>query len=71
MIAILELRGGQSVEPGGVLIQKLAILEMQLAAEQFAYRAFHARETAIIGLQLASPTGAFFRPRSVSFCATR
>jgi hypothetical protein len=53
-----------------VLIQKLAILEMQLAAEQFAYPAFHARETAINGLQLASPPVIFLGGKSVSFRAT-
>jgi hypothetical protein len=44
-----------------VLIQELTVLEMQLTAEQFAYRAFHARETGIFGLQLASPAVIFFR----------
>ncbi len=52
------------MKSGGMLIQKSAGLKMQLTAEQFAYRAFHARETRIIGLQLASPRVHFFARKS-------
>ena len=50
VLIVLELSCGQSVESGGVLIQKSAGLEMQLTAKQLAYRTFHAREIRIIGL---------------------
>jgi hypothetical protein len=62
-LAILKLSGGQSVEPGRVLVQEAPRLKMQLTAEQFAYRAFHAREIRIIDLQLASPTVIFLRTK--------
>ncbi|HLI82159.1 MAG TPA: hypothetical protein VKV03_19360 [Candidatus Binataceae bacterium] len=70
LVAILKLSGRQPVEPGRMLIQQSAGLEMQFTAEQFAYRAFHAREIRIIGLRLASPIVAFFAARNVSFRAT-
>jgi len=54
-VVILKLSSGQPVKPRGVLVEKFAGLKMQLTAEQFAYRAFHARETRIKGLHLASP----------------
>ena len=54
IVTVLKLSGGQPVESGRVLIQHSAGLEMQFTAEQFAYRALHARETRTIGSRLAS-----------------
>jgi hypothetical protein len=67
VIAVFELSGRQSVEPGRMLVEEAPGLKMQLTAEQFTYRAFHARETRIIGLRLASPAVIFLLRKNVSF----
>jgi len=56
---ILKLSSGQPVKPGGVLIQQATGLEMQLTAEEFAYRAFHARKVALLN-RAGKPDGHFF-----------
>ena len=66
---ILQLSSGQPVKPGGVLIQQAAGLEMQLTAEQFAYRAFHSAQIRIIWFTLASPIVAFWAGNSASLFA--
>ena len=71
LVPILKLRRGQPVESGRMLIQQPAGLEMQFTAEQFAYRAFHAREIRIIGLRLASPIVIFFCGQKLCALAPR
>ncbi len=61
ILMILKLSGGQSVKPRRMLIQQSASLEMQFTAEQFAYRAFHAREIRIIGSRFQARLSLFFR----------